>query len=243
MQEQAAVVRLASLARLKGEDIDTLREMAGSLGRARAGSVLQHADVAVGDLLLLLDGWTFSCVTLKGGGRQIVKIHLPGDLIGMASLPFKRTVDAVVALTDVEFCTVSPAALGRLFSDNPRLASLLFLISLEERVTLVDRLSLLGRAETSQRIAALILQLRDRMMRTDPDVAASLRVPLTQTHIADMVGATTVHVSRVIQEMATGGLLKWERGRITILDLERLQAFAAAPSRELAKDPAWLPPG
>jgi CRP-like cAMP-binding protein len=218
-----------------------LRQMAGPILDHPVGSVLQTAGDPAMDPVLLLSGWTSSSVTIEDGGRQIVKVNLPGDLLGLTSLPFAGSVDTVTALTDVQVCTIPRAEIGRLFTSNPRLAALLFLISLEERVALVDRLAMVGRAETSQRIAAVILQLRERMIRSEPATGLVLSIPLTQLHVADMVGATLVHVSRVIQELASKGLMKWKRGRIKILNLEALQAFAGLPSRELVREPAWLP--
>jgi CRP/FNR family transcriptional regulator len=241
MQSDHATVRFASLARLGGHDIAALRKMAGPIGPSPAGTVLQTANEPVRDPVLLLNGWALSSVVLKGGGRQIVKVHMPGDLIGLTSLAFTRCVDSVTALTDLQVCTVPQAAIGQLFQSNARLAALLFLISLEERVMLVDRLVMVGRAETSQRIAALILHLRERLIRSDPAIGLSFPLPLTQAHIADMVGATAVHVSRVVLDLSVHELMKWERGRITILDLQRLKEFAGLPSRELVSDPSWLP--
>jgi CRP-like cAMP-binding protein len=243
MEGQSATVRFTSLARLKREDMIALRQMAGPISICPAGSNLQVADSQVEDPVLLLKGWASSSVMVQGGGRQIVKVQLPGDLLGLTSLAFAQSVDTVTALTEVHVCTIPQAALGQLFQNNPRLAALLFLISLEERVMLVDRLAMVGRAGTSQRVAALILQLRDRLIRSEPETGLSFPIPLTQLHIADMVGATTVHVSRVVQDLGSLGLMKWERGRITILNLDALQAFAGLPSRELVKAPAWLPPG
>jgi CRP-like cAMP-binding protein len=243
MQGQSATVRFASLARLKHQDLLELRKMAGPVSQYPAGSILQTADTTAVTPVLLLSGWASGSIALQRGGRQIVKIHMPGDLLGLTSLPYDRCVDTITALTEVMVCVVPPAAIGGLFEHNARLAALLFLISLEERVMLVDRLVMVGRAETSQRIAALILQLRERLMRSDPATGLSFTVPLTQVHIADMVGATTVHVSRTIQDLAAEGLMKWERGRITILNLPALEAFAGLPSRDLVKDPDWLPAG
>lgn len=219
-----------------------LRQMAGPIELSPAGTVLQTANDLVNDPVLLLNGWALSSVVLDNGGRQIVKVHMPGDLLGLTSLAFTRCADTVTALTDLQVCTVPQAAIGHLFQSNARLAALLFLISLEERVTLTDRLVMLGRAETSQRIAALILHLRERLIRGNPAIGLSFPLPLTQGHIADIVGATTVHVSRVIQDLSANDLIKWSRGKITILDLEALEKFAGLPRRQLVKDPDWLPP-
>jgi CRP/FNR family transcriptional regulator, anaerobic regulatory protein len=35
---------------------------------------------------LLLDGWTSSSVTFPSGGRQMLRINIPGDMLGSPSL-------------------------------------------------------------------------------------------------------------------------------------------------------------
>ena len=49
---------------------------------------------------------------------------------------------------------------------------------------------------------------------------------MTQAGLADVLGLSTVHVNRIIQELRAQGLLRWERGRVTILDFARLARLA-----------------
>ena len=56
----------------------------------------------------------------------------------------------------------------------------------------------------------------------------SFEFPLRQQHIADAMGLTTVHVSRVINMFRKEGLVDIAQRRIRILSLKELQRVADA---------------
>jgi CRP-like cAMP-binding protein len=55
-------------------------------------------------------------------------------------------------------------------------------------------------------------------------VAVSL--PLSQVHIADATGLTAVHVCRTLKRMRQEGLLDLQKGRLVLLDQQRLAEIA-----------------
>lgn len=241
MHEDEAIVRFTSLTGLKREELRELQGLAGPLVRYPAGTVLKEFGEVTGDPLLLLEGWACSSVPMEEGARQIVKIHLPGDLMGLPNLAYTRNVDTIMSLTEIAVRIMPRSSFGTMFERYPRMAAALFLISLEERVTLMERLCFMGRAEAARRLAALIVQIRDRLLKSDPDLGLTFRIPLTQSHVADMIGTSANHVSRVIQDLSSRGLIKWGRGKLTVLDMPGLLDLAALPPRDVAHDTAWLP--
>ncbi|WP_093317127.1 Crp/Fnr family transcriptional regulator [Sphingomonas jatrophae] len=215
--------------------------MAGKPLLLERGEVLQTEGEADTIPHLLIDGWVASHVTLHDGARQMIKAHLPGDMMGLPSLAYKNAVDTLTALTPARVVPVPREAIGAMFAKQPRLAALLFVVSQEERGMLIDRMAVMGRADTARRVAALIVQLHERLRRNDPSVGLTFATPITQSHVADMIGATLVHVSRVLLQLRASNLVRWMRGSIAILDLEGLRRFAGLPQRELDRQPAWLP--
>jgi CRP-like cAMP-binding protein len=51
----------------------------------------------------------------------------------------------------------------------------------------------------------------------------SFALPLTQAELGDVLGLSTVHVNRVIQQLRAGGLVTWNEKRIVIADWSQLQ--------------------
>ena len=49
--------------------------------------------------------------------------------------------------------------------------------------------------------------------------------PLTQAELADLSGATAIHVNRALRELREGNVADFSRGRVDIPDQARLEAF------------------
>lgn len=54
----------------------------------------------------------------------------------------------------------------------------------------------------------------------------SFELPLTQADLGDVLGLSTVHVNRVIQQLRVHRLVTWSEKRIVIEDWPRLQQVA-----------------
>ncbi len=169
-------------------------------------------------------------MSTQQGARQITKIHLPGDLVGMPSMAGDVSVESVSALTWAEVEVIPIEALAKVFRDHPRLAALLFLWSQEERVRLLHQLTLIGRQAADRRVAAFLLSIYQRVLLGTPDVGLSFDLPLIQQDIADATGMSIVHANRSLRKLRDAGLLTYQEGRVTIDHLAGLQEFSGAPS-------------
>lgn len=238
---EAAVSRFTAFSALTDRDLGDLMTLAGGRRTLKKGEFVCHEGETPAGLYLLLEGWTASSITFPDGTRQLIKIHMPGDMLGMPSLALRQTADSIVALTPIAVGFVSPAALGRLFERNPRLAALLFLISQEERTMLIDRVASLGASDARGRLAALLLQIRSRVLRSNPYAEQTFEFPLSQGDVADLIGVTAVHLNRIIQGLRSAELMSWGLHRVTLHDEIKLAEIAGVRSRALERDPDWLP--
>ncbi|WP_081668630.1 Crp/Fnr family transcriptional regulator [Sphingomonas phyllosphaerae] len=191
-------------------------------------------------IYLLLSGWVGSSVLLPGGERQIVKFHLPGDMLGTPSMCLAQAADTLTALTPVTISRVPLAAFGALFASSPRFAAAMFLSVQRERVALMDRLAAVGRTPAIARVAALLLDVEERLRAMGAASDDGFDMPLTQEQIGDHLGLTAVHVNRVFRQMAETGLVSRDRHRIKLLDAARLRSMSARQQRVMTRDAAWL---
>ena len=199
----------------------------------REGEVPRH-------IYLLLSGWLGASVLLPGGERQIVKFHLPGDLLGTPSMCLAQAADTLTALTPITVSRVSLAAFGALFASSPRFAAAMFLSVQRERVALMDRLAAIGRTPAIARVAALLLDVQERLKPLGLAEDEGFDMPLTQEQIGDHLGLTAVHVNRVFRQMADTGLVSRDRQRIVLLDPARLRSMSARQQRIMTPDASWL---
>lgn len=208
----------------------------------RKGALIRREREPVQEMYVIKRGWAFSCALLADGGRQILRLHFPGDLIGTSALAFQHATHTLVALTDITLCPFDTAAMRGLFIDYPRLAGLFFAVSQVEHVALTDRLASLGRTSARARVAALLLDTLYRLRVMHPDSGNDFSFPLTQEEIGDATGLTAVHVNRMFRALEEAGLIVRRDGRIAIPDEARLAALAAYENRYDLLATGWLPP-
>ena len=125
--------------------------------------------------------------------------------------------------------------------DHPRLSALILVYCQIERVALTDRLAALGRTSAKVRVAALLLELRNRLRATDTSIANVFALVLTQEEIGDATGLTAVHVNRMLRQIEEDGLISREAGRVTLIDERALARAANYVDRYQGLDLSWLP--
>lgn len=203
-------------------------------------AVIRRQGEKMDAIYFLASGWVASCVDTESGRRQIVKIHLPGDLLGVPSICLERSAASLVALTKASVDVIPLTAFARLFRESTQFAFSMLLSSQQERVLLMDRVTSIGRTLAPQRIAALLLHIHDRLKLIDARNGKSFELPLTQEELAQATGLTSVHINRTFQELDRLDVIERSDRRITLKDIRALRELAALPARKFVRDPAWL---
>lgn len=207
----------------------------------RRGTIIRAEHGANGEIFVVVSGWVYSSAMLEDGRRQIVRLHFRGDILGLDGLTFPESPDAISALTDTEVCLIDRGGLATLFSEHPRLGALLFAVQQVDRVILTDRLVSLGRNSARGRVAALLLQIANRMRFANLPVDDGFALPLTQEEIGDLTGLTAVHVNRTMRVLSEQGLIGRRGNVLRILQPDRLARVANFNNRTPSIDPSWLP--
>lgn len=241
MGETCLAEHLGRYVELSAHERDVLEGLTSGVRACRRGSIIRPEHGANGEIFVVVSGWIYSSALLEDGRRQIVRLHFRGDLLGLDSLAFPEAPDAISALTDAEICLIDRARLGALFTDHPRLAALLFAVQQVDHVILTDRLVSLGRNSARGRVAALLLQIANRMRFADLPVDDGFALPLTQEEIGDLTGLTAVHVNRTMRVLSELGLIARSGNILRILQPDRLARIANFNRRDATVDTAWLP--
>jgi CRP-like cAMP-binding protein len=190
------------------------------------GADLFRQGDACGEAFNIVDGWAFLYELLEDGRRQILQFALPGDLIGFQ--PGERAFPfGAQALGSVEVCVVPMARLMAAARHHGELALGLACMLSNEGALAYGRLTSVGRKTAQERCASLLLELFTRLRRRAPEAPGeTLRIPLTQTHIADALGLTPVHINRTLSLLRQKGVIDYGQGVFHILDPDRLLAIA-----------------
>jgi CRP/FNR family transcriptional regulator, anaerobic regulatory protein len=232
---------LSKLVDLTEIERNALEKLEERQRHVRRGAVLQRENEGSNELYILRKGLMMSYVLLDDGSRQILRFLFPGDMLGISSAIYQEAPETLAALSDCVVCPFDRSALADLMLAHPRLSALVFVYSQIERVALTDRLAALGRTSAKARVAALLLELRNRLRATDSNVANVFALGLTQEEVGDATGLTAVHVNRMLRQLEEEGLIAREAGRVTLLDERALARAANYVNRYEGLDLSWLP--
>jgi CRP/FNR family transcriptional regulator len=237
------VARLTAFGDLDEADYNVLTKMGGGIRKFATHELLQREGSDFHRIWLLLTGFTASSVNRANGRRRLLRIHMSGDLVGLPSLALITAASSIVALSPVVAIPIKLSVLTEVFESYPRLAAIMFLVSQEERVALMDRLASVGGLSIVERVANLLLHVHARILCSDPQAGNDFYLPLTQGDVADLVGCTPVHANRAIQQLRSTGLVSWNRQDVELLDRPALVKLAGYIPRIVDREPSWLPIG
>lgn len=233
---------LGELVTLVPEEQAALERLEERQRHIRRGAILLRENERADELFILRKGLVMSYVLLDDGSRQILRFHFPGDMLGVSSLVYRESPETLCALSDCVVCPFDRPAFSALTVAHPRLAALILVLCQIERVALTDRLAALGRTSAKARVAALLLEMRNRLRGTDKTIDKAFNLGLTQEEIGDATGLTSVHVNRMLRQLEEEGMIAREGGRVTLLDLSALSTAANYVNRYQGLDLRWLPP-
>ncbi|MGF1546247.1 MAG: Crp/Fnr family transcriptional regulator [Thiotrichales bacterium] len=192
---------------------------------ARPRGIIYRQGEVVPYAFTLYDGWAVQYQQLTNGKRQILHVALPGDLLGYRydmSTPVDHTTEA---LTDVTLCGFTADGMQKLLQHSPELFRRLVEMQSEGLRECHGNLANIGQNSTKLRIASFFSKLFVRLRARGSITNNTLQIPLTQEHIADVVGVTPVHVSRVCSELRHLGILEFHHGKLVLLDEAKLASL------------------
>ena len=191
---------------------------------------LRHRRYAKGDTVFYEgDPGAFLCIVQHGRaklsltspeGREIIIDLLgPGDVFGELALldGEPRSADAV-AIEPTELLLLERDEFRRFLLERASLA-----------IELLSVLSKRIRRDTRLLQDAAFLDVPARLARTiliraEPGEGGVLITPrLNQSDLAGLVGTTRETLNKWIGDFQDFGLIRWDRGRVTVLDEERLR--------------------
>ncbi|MGB3555274.1 MAG: Crp/Fnr family transcriptional regulator [Jannaschia sp.] len=226
---------------LDDANVDHLEQLEKSEKNFGKNVEIYRAGDSTGDLFVVKSGWLFSYTDLPDGRRQIVKLHHPGDIVGMADLPVIHATTATMTVEDVCLCPFPKSGLDVILRDSPRLTALLLSVSLRDQVVFTDLLRAMGRMSAKERIGYLLLDLLARLRITNTSMTDTIRLPLNQSQIGDYLGLTNVYVSKTLINMEKEGYIRRNGNEVQIVRRDDLVELTDFSDRYEVMDTSWFP--
>jgi CRP-like cAMP-binding protein len=221
----ALVRKLSAATNLKHADVERLSVLCAETIDVGPGRDLILEGDPVGSVHLILEGMAFRYKLLPDGTRSIVALMVPGDFCDLDGAILGRMDHSIATADRSVIVRVSGDMIDSLIDNYPRLTRALWWCSLVDEATLREWLVNVGRRSVAKRMAHLFCELHRRLSAVGLVEAGSFRLPLTQSHLSDILGASNVHTNRTLQGLRRRRLIAFERSVMTIPDPKMLEAF------------------
>ena len=174
---------------------------------------------------LLIRGMAVRQHGASRGTCVISGICVPGDFVDIHSLLLKELDHEIVSVgtTAVEF--VLHEDLLNLCHDHFEVSRTLWIEALLDAKAHRAWTVVAGSLRVMERIAHLLCELECRLARVGLADTGNFTMPLTQARVAEITGATPVHVNRALQDLREAGLVEWQGRTVRLPDLTGLRAL------------------
>jgi CRP-like cAMP-binding protein len=185
---------------------------------------------------LLLSGFAFRHKVSGDGGRQIISIHMKGDVVDLQNSLLRTSDHNVQALTNIEVAFIPVEAVQKLAFDRPTVGRAMWYETLVDASIFREWTLNVGRRDSLTRTAHLLCEFALRLETAGLGEQCAYELPMTQEQLADALGLTSVHVNRTLKALTAEGLIERSKRSVKIADWKRLAAVGDFDSNYLHLD-------
>jgi CRP-like cAMP-binding protein len=222
----ALVAKLSRFAPLSDSDVDVLEALCSKEERVDAGVNLVDEGSTPRQGFVITRGLACRYRLMADGRRQILTLLIPGDFYDLDGFLLSVADHSIVTMAPTRLATIERDKVYEIIAHHRRIGAALWWSAMQEAAILRERIVTLGRRNAGARIAYLFCEFLWRHHAIGLSEDHSLRLPLIQADIADMLRMTTVHVNGVLQDLRREGLITLAYRRLTPHHIDRLQSLA-----------------
>lgn len=186
----------------------------------------QHYIVREGDKpthsCLLRSGFVYRHKLVGDGARQIVSIHMTGDMVDLQNSLLGTADHNVQALTRAEVAFIPRDAIRQIAFDRPAVGMAMWHDTLVDGSIFREWIANVGRRNARTRLAHLLCEFAIRLSSAGLGKADQYELPMTQEQLADATGLTPIHVNRTLMGLKQDGLISRNKRSVTIEDWKNL---------------------
>lgn len=229
--------RLSVVSGLEETDIEAIRDLPVVVRRLEGGASIVREGDRPGNSCLIIEGFCVRAKSTSSGQRQILSIHIPGEMPDLQSLHLHVMDHDLVTLVPSTLGFVHHAALRSMTRARPAVAELLWRDTLIDASVFREWIVNVGQRPAPERLAHMIVELRERLRVIGRVANNTFEMPMTQEQLGEALGVTAVHANRIIKQLRDDGVLDFHRGTVTVTDEARLQELADFDRRYLHQNP------
>ena len=234
----ALLRRLNIVSGLDDADIAAIRALPIHVRHWEAGRTIVSDGERPTECCLVIEGFCIRAKTTVSGQRQILSIHIPGEIPDLQSLHLHRMDHDLIAVAPSTLGFISHTSMRALTRANPNVAEVLWRDTLIDSAIFREWIVNVGQRPAVNRLAHTVVELRRRLAVAGREAGDTFEMPLTQEQISEALGITPVHANRIIRQLRDDGIVDISRGRVTVLDEAKLAELAQFDDRYLHQDPS-----
>lgn len=175
------------------------------------------------DIYIINNGWVSLFHSIENSGRQdICNIYMLGDIIGMRESFFTNQKTGIIAMENCKLKKFSFEELHQLFKNYSDIKkAILTYIMVNDNIT-IERLRSCTHYKAEKRIAHFFLEILERRNFKKNFKSNSYPFPITQDIVGELLGLTSVHVSRCMTALEQKKMIRKSRNKINLLQPEVL---------------------
>ena len=233
----ALLRRLNAVSGLDDADIAAIRALPIVVRQWEAGRAIVSDGDRPTDCCLIIEGFCVRAKTTVSGQRQILSIHIAGDIPDLQSLHLHRMDHDLITLVPSTLGFVSHTSMRALTRARPNVAEMLWRDTLIDAAIFREWIVNVGQRPATSRLAHVVLELRERLAVIGRARSDTFEMPLTQEQVGEALGITPVHANRVIRQLRDERIVDFSRGRVTVLDERKLEELGQFDDLYLHQDP------
>ncbi|KAB2920295.1 MAG: Crp/Fnr family transcriptional regulator [Hyphomicrobiaceae bacterium] len=209
---------------LSPEQIDLLLGV-GRMTSFTRNQVLYRQGEPADHIYLLLDGIVQSLLVNSAGHESLLRIHLPGSILGLTSLGTVPWRDASAkAIEPATVVKIKRDDMERLIAKHTDLALRLIRLLIDRMRDFHFRVGELQSQSVEQRLARVLLAICQREEGgTSPDGLAG--VSLTHQDLAHLVNSRRQTVSAILGQFAEAGYIVKKGRRLQLINIKALASL------------------
>jgi len=156
---------------------------------------------------VMLAGYSIRSKLTAAGHRQIVSIHMKGEVVDLQNSMLKVADHSVQMLTQGKVAMIPREAIIRLTLERPKIAHAMWIDTLVDASIFREWIANVGRRDSRTRLAHLLCEFAIRLRLAGLGEDTHYELPMTQEQLADATGMTSVHMNRTLKALEKEGLI------------------------------------
>ena len=230
------VTKLQMWTRLDDADRDAVLALPHRIRALRAHEFIVRDGDEPRHSCLILSGYAIRHKLTGSGGRQIMSIHMKGDIVDLQNSLLRSADHNVQTLNDVEAAFIPIAAIEEIAVGRPNLGKAMWNETLVDGAIFREWTLNIGRRDARTRMGHMLCEFALRLETVGLGEQCQYELPMTQEQLADALGLTSVHVNRTLKTLAAEGLIERTNRSVRIPDWKKLAEIADFDSRYLHLD-------